>query len=350
MNGSTTSVDAGAGVGIDARELSRDEVSSGSGRLGSPETATPPRPRKGSRSNVALLGCTTAAAARVPMNGSRSSVDVAVPTTVDSREGALARPCHCGPRSSGWASAAGPTSIAPSRSRVEQNIVLRDLCNHDATWMRVQPRPGGSGALDDRRSTGAACDVAKCIGAHRLRVWAPCYVARVGARLAVVLAVVVGSSVPTLGWARDHTPQVVPPKYKRGKRPPPPADLSLGGTRRGGIELALGSITALITGVLIGRGVWEVVTAARVKRRCAGEIAVDDPECGVLLKPGRAGQIAAGLTFGFAVPMAIASGFLFRRGIRMRRDYRRFVAQQHAVAFSPWGDRTGGGVSLRLRF
>ncbi|MBC8071467.1 MAG: hypothetical protein IAG13_24280, partial [Deltaproteobacteria bacterium] len=151
-------------------------------------------------------------------------------------------------------------------------------------------------------------------------------------------------------WARPRTAQVVPAKRERGTRPPRPADLSLGGTRRGGIELALGTITAVLTGVLIGRGAWETVVATRLKRRCSGPDASLEPNCGLVLRPGRAGQIAAGLSFGFALPMAITSGFLFRRAVRIRRDHDRFVAQQRALAFTPWGSRSGGGVSLQMRF
>ncbi len=166
-------------------------------------------------------------------------------------------------------------------------------------------------------------------------------------RLAFALAVAVALPVPTITSAREGKPQVVTAKRKRGQRPPPPADLSLGGERRGGIELALGSITAVLAGVLIGRGAWELANARKAKRNCAG--GEMEPDCGILLEPGRAAQIAAGLSFGFAVPVAIASGFLFRRGVRIRRDYQRFVASQR-VAMSPWGDRSGGGVTLRLRF
>jgi hypothetical protein len=162
------------------------------------------------------------------------------------------------------------------------------------------------------------------------------------------LAVAMVLPVPAITSARERTNQVLPAKRKRGERPPRPADLSLGGERRGGIELALGSITAVLAAVLIARGAWEVVNAQRAKKRCSEGVA--DPDCGIVLEPGRAAQIAAGLSFGFSVPIAIASGFLFRRGVRIRRDYLRFVANQKAIAVSPWGNAYGGGVSLRLRF
>lgn len=167
-------------------------------------------------------------------------------------------------------------------------------------------------------------------------------------RVICALTVALVLPVPTITSAREHANRVVPAKRKRGQRPPQPADLSLGGERRGGIELALGSITAVLAAVLIARGAWEAVNAKRAKERCSN--GVSDPDCGIVLEPGRAASIAAGLSFGFAVPIAVASGFLFRRGVRIRRDYLRFVAHQKAVSISPWGNAYGGGVSLRLKF
>jgi hypothetical protein len=61
-------------------------------------------------------------------------------------------------------------------------------------------------------------------------------------------------------------------------------------------------------------------------------------------------RVAGGLSLGFAVPMAIASGFLFRRGVRVNRAWKAWHAQERAVAVTPWAERTGGGLSFALRF
>ncbi len=158
-------------------------------------------------------------------------------------------------------------------------------------------------------------------------------------------------ATPDAAAKREKIPQVTPGKRARPARP---ADLSRGGERRGGIEFALGSVTAALTGVLVGRGIWELVAAERAAKRCAN--GGTDPSCADLIdpKPGRGGRISGGLSLGFAVPVAVASGFLFRYAVRIRRDFKRFEREHPGaardVALSPWLGRTGGGVALRLRF
>jgi hypothetical protein len=163
---------------------------------------------------------------------------------------------------------------------------------------------------------------------------------------AIVVAGMLTWSAP-VSAKRSKPTQVVAPKRAKAKD----ADLSKGGTQRGGLELALGSITAVLSGVLIGRGVWELVNANRIEKECADD-ASSDPNCtGVLgARPWRMARVAGGLSLGFAVPMAIASGFLFRRGVRVHRAWKAWHAQGRAVAVTPWADRQGGGFSLRLRF
>jgi hypothetical protein len=147
---------------------------------------------------------------------------------------------------------------------------------------------------------------------------------------------------------RTKPTQVVAPKRAKAKAD---ADPSKGGTQRGGLELALGSITAVLTGVLIGRGAWELVNANRIEEECRND-ASSDPNCtGVLgARPWRMARVAGGLSLGFAVPMAIASGFLFRRGVRVHRAWKAWHAQDRAVAVTPWAGRNGGGLSFALRF
>ena len=158
--------------------------------------------------------------------------------------------------------------------------------------------------------------------------------------------------VGVLTWSAPVEAKRAKPKQvtaeKRAKEKD--VDPSKGGTQRGGLEFALGSITAVLAGVLIGRGAWEVQNAQRIENLCNED--ASNPNCSGILgaRPWRMSRVAAGLSFGFAVPIAIASGFLFRRGVRINRAWKAWHAQERAVAVSPWGDRTGAGVGLSLRF
>lgn len=165
-------------------------------------------------------------------------------------------------------------------------------------------------------------------------------VSRIAGSIALAFALAVA---PVAEAKRKKVAQVTAPKKERERE----VDRSRGGTQRGGLEFALGSITAVLAGVLIGRGTWELVEADRIAKQCAaGE--TNDPICrNTRIPPGRTGKVAGGLSIGFAVPMAIASGFLFRRAVRIHRDWKQWHAQAGVTA---WGDRTGGGVGLRLRF
>lgn len=166
--------------------------------------------------------------------------------------------------------------------------------------------------------------------------------------LRIVLASALGLA-PMEVMAKPPANVVMPAKRTpRGARKVDP-DPSRGGTRTGGIEFALGSLTAALSGGLIARGIWEAVQARRTAIACQAG-ATTDPTCANDSVPGRAGKIAAGLSFGFAIPAAIASGFLFRYAVRIRRDYLRHQAQRRDVAAAPWFGSTGGGVALRLRF
>jgi hypothetical protein len=139
--------------------------------------------------------------------------------------------------------------------------------------------------------------------------------------------------------------QVTPAK----KAEPAPRDLSAGGERKGGIELALGSLTAGVAALLVGRGAWELVLAKRTREDCAAGT-TDDPTCMLDGKPGRGGTVAGSLSLAFAVPVAVASGFLFRHAVRTRRDYEKFHRAMKQTAVSPWLGRHGGGASLQIRF
>lgn len=146
--------------------------------------------------------------------------------------------------------------------------------------------------------------------------------------------------------------QVVPKKPNgRERRQERRADVdrSEGGTRRGVLELTLGSVVAGTSGLLVGRGIWELLDARRTEDACdMGSASID---CGYP-NPGRQGRIAAGLSFGVAAVVGVAAGFLLARGVRIHRDYRGFVASHARVSVRPWASvqRPAGGVSLHVRF
>lgn len=124
-------------------------------------------------------------------------------------------------------------------------------------------------------------------------------------------------------------------------------DESQGGTENGTFEFVLGSVAAVITGAVVGRGVWELTQIEELRKDCANGAV--DLDCGTA-NEGRGNQIAAGLSFGFAVPMAVATGFLFARGARTRRDQQAWHAQHPEVSLRPSVSRRGGGLALQLRF
>ena len=170
--------------------------------------------------------------------------------------------------------------------------------------------------------------------------------------MAVLAAAVATMPLPAAAARKKGPTQIVPEKQsgkERRQERRADVDRSEGGTRRGVIELTLGSVVAGTSGLLIGRGGWEIVQARRTEQACnQGSQSID---CG-FANPGRQGRIAAGLSFGVAGVLALAAGFLLARGVRINRDYRKFTAAQPRVSLLPWGSvqRPAGGVSLQLRF
>jgi hypothetical protein len=152
---------------------------------------------------------------------------------------------------------------------------------------------------------------------------------------------------------RDEGPLQITPEKQKGKerRQARRADVdrSEGGTRRGVLELTLGSIVGATSGLLVGRGVWEAIRAGRIEEECAR--GSDTIEC-TFVHPGRQARIAAGLSFGFAGVLGLASGFLLVRGVRIHRDWREWKAQSARLSLRPWASirDPSGGLSLRLRF
>ena len=176
------------------------------------------------------------------------------------------------------------------------------------------------------------------------------YGMRVIARWSAV-AFVVGSLVlgATPMRAEAAPTRVVPPKKTRSEKRAERTqrDFSEGGTRRGVVELTLGSLTAATSLLLIGRGAWELSQARELENAC--ESPNPPLEC-ELDGPARGNRIAGGLSLGLSVPFGVASGFLFAYGARIHRDWRKHQRAGAHMRFTPWATRTGGGMHLRLRF
>lgn len=156
-----------------------------------------------------------------------------------------------------------------------------------------------------------------------------------------------GVSTSALAKRNKRGPtQVVPPKKGKAKSKDEPTELSRGGERRGITELVLGSVATATGAALLGRGIWEIGVGRRVARECANgestDVACNRPN------PGNGGYIAAGLSFGFAVPFAVAGGLLLARGAKVNRAYKTWKKQHGAVAVTANG--RGAGVSLSFRF
>lgn len=141
------------------------------------------------------------------------------------------------------------------------------------------------------------------------------------------------------------TPEQIGGKERRAARRD--RDDSNGGTDDGTFEFVLGALVAVVTGVVIGRGVWELTQIEQTRRDCAN--GASDFAC-ASANQGRGNRIAAGLSFGVAVPMSVATGFLFARAVRTRRDYRAWHAEHPQVSLSAAAGRRGAGLGLQVRF
>lgn len=155
------------------------------------------------------------------------------------------------------------------------------------------------------------------------------------------------------GCAGRADPNVVlPERPGRGKaRAPDP-----GPTDRGGLEIALGAVTTAVAATLVVLGSFGAREAATLRDICRGPpdfiSQLPDPRCmdPTGFDPFVAATVSSALAFTFAVPIAVGGGFLLRKGVRMRRAFRR---EQGAANLSlrPWleGQR-GAGLGLSLRF
>lgn len=165
--------------------------------------------------------------------------------------------------------------------------------------------------------------------------------------IALLTVALLATSIPRALAAK---PTQVEPTRKRGKERRAERrsrDMSRGGTEDGTFEFVLGGLTAAVTAVLIGRGIWELTQIDETRKAC--ENGGTEAAC-LGDNPGRGNQIAAGLSFGFAVPLSVATGFLFSRAVRARRDHRAWHEQHPEVSLHPSVGPRGGGLALQLRF
>jgi hypothetical protein len=116
------------------------------------------------------------------------------------------------------------------------------------------------------------------------------------------------------------------------------------------LEYALGGVTAAVSATLVAFGAVQFDRALKLQAFCTDPETASSNECEVPIgSPSTNYYVSGGLSLGFSVPVAVASGFLFRRAVRTQRAYRAWKVEQ--VALTPWIDRrSGGGLSLTLRF
>lgn len=168
----------------------------------------------------------------------------------------------------------------------------------------------------------------------------------------VLATAVITMPMPAAAKRAKGPTQIVPTKQSgkvRRQTRRTEIDRSEGGSRQGVVELTLGSVVLATSGLLIGRGIWEVFQSRRIVEIC--DEGGDSIDC-QFANPGRQGKIAAGLSFGFSAVIGVAAGFLLVRGVRINRDYRAFKATQARLSLAPWATlrQPAGGLSLRLRF
>ncbi len=156
---------------------------------------------------------------------------------------------------------------------------------------------------------------------------------------------------PTPGLAKKKNPKG--PTVVTPEQAPTPADddLSRGGTRRGILEYSLGGVTAAVSVALIAFGSVQFYRAQQIQAFCDQPATFDSPECSSLLgNPVLNARISGGLSLGFSIPLAIASGFLFRRAFRIHRDYKTYSRKQAKVSWAPTGSPGQIGGVLMVRF
>ncbi|MBZ5711109.1 hypothetical protein [Nannocystis pusilla] len=137
-------------------------------------------------------------------------------------------------------------------------------------------------------------------------------------------------------------------------RQPPAARAAV--SERGDVEIGLGAVTAAVAGALVGVGSYEAYRAVRTRNYCTLQNWLRDPEYSTHCMgplggdPFVAAVVSSSLSFAFAVPIAVASGFLLRRGIVTRRAWKA-ARPANKMSFRPWSNgQTTFGLTFGLAF
>ncbi len=176
---------------------------------------------------------------------------------------------------------------------------------------------------------------------------------RAAARVALCCAL-----VTALGCTPRQRPGVVLPEPRGAATS---RDLSRKGQDRGDIEIALGSVVTAVATTLVVLGSIGVQRTVALRAYCdrQPEFIAEQPDprhqaaCSdpLGLDPVRSAGISSGLALAFAIPIAVGGGFLLRKGVRMRKDYKARQAVQRDMSLRPWLDgQRAGGLGLSLRF
>jgi hypothetical protein len=130
-------------------------------------------------------------------------------------------------------------------------------------------------------------------------------------------------------------------KPRRGKKALEVGELSDRGRDDGTLQIVLGSLTLAASAALLANGGVEIHR---------GLVRTD--ECMVVdcsLDPPRLRYASAGLSFAFAVPIAVGGGLWVRQGVRKRSDARAWRVSQ-AISLAPAPLHKGAGMTFTLRF
>lgn len=243
-----------------------------------------------------------------------------------------------------------PSNTATSMPRARGRQVpetLRDHLRGRVSQRCRVPRGGGWRSHRPPRTSTARVRYRGSVGAARTLL-------AESIAVSVALAVVLPPR-PAEAKRKDGPTQITPQKRSgkaRRQARRQDVDRSEAGTRRGILELSLGSVVLASSGLLIGRGAWEIVHANRTAEACAAGSDALECQLADTLDPRRGGFIAAGLSFGIAGVMGLAGGFLLARGVRINRDYREWTRANARVTLAPWVTvrRPSAGLGVRLRF
>jgi hypothetical protein len=155
---------------------------------------------------------------------------------------------------------------------------------------------------------------------------------------------------PAARGAKGSPPVILPP---RGAEPA--SDLSRGGAEKGDVELALGAVTGGVAAALIGVGSYEAWRAVQVRNYCQSSDSFDDADYMVFCTTPLGGDpfvtaiVSSSLSLAFSLPVAVASGFLLRRGVLTRRAWQK--ARNTKLSVTPWSmGQQAGGLRLRVDF